>query len=106
MDNCTCEQALRQEAIRRRPAGEQRREICRDLRRSTSWLDKWWAVYRETPHSDVGNRSRAPLRSPHQMPAPVIQPVVSLRRALEAAQTADTKYGLVGNRAIQGRCRN
>lgn len=102
MDNCTCEQALRQEAIRRRLAGERRCDICRDVSRSTSWYDKWWAVYRDTPHTDLGNRSRTPLTSPHQMPALVIQTVVNIRRSLEAAKTAATKYGLIGNRAIQG----
>lgn len=103
MDNCTSEQALRREAIRRRLAGERRGEICQDLGRATSWFDKWWAIYRHDPYNDLRDRSRAPHTSPQQLPSEVAQTVVTLRRTLEAAQTSNTKYGLIGPRAIQGR---
>jgi Homeodomain-like domain-containing protein len=41
----TNEQALRREAIRRRLSGEQRRDICQDLGRSTRWFYKWWSEF-------------------------------------------------------------
>lgn len=102
MDTKTTEQALRREAIRRRLQGEHRCDVCRDLDRSPRWFDKWWAIYRHDPRSDLASRSRAPHTSPQQMPWAIVQTVVSVRQTLEAAQTADTKYGLIGDRAIQG----
>jgi hypothetical protein len=39
----TNEQDLRREAIRLRLNGERRKDICRDLERSTQWFDKWWS---------------------------------------------------------------
>src|SRR5574341_1074064 len=97
----TTEQALRQEAIRRRLLGERRCDICRDLNRTTRWFDKWWAKYRRTPRTDFADHSRAPLISPQAMPPSVVQAVVSMRQRLEAADTSATQYGLIGNGAIQ-----
>jgi putative transposase len=94
------EQALRREAIRRRLQGERRCDICRDLNRATSWFDKWWALYRRDPHTDFADRSRAPHRSPQQMPASVVQAVVTVRQLLEQAASPQTRYGLIGARAI------
>src|SRR5262245_54890758 len=99
----TNEQALRREAIRRRLQGERRIDICRDFSRATSWFDKWWALYRRNPDTDFASRSRAPHRSPQQMPAPVVTAVVALRQLLEAAATPSTRYGTIGARAIWGR---
>jgi len=103
MNSDMSEQALRREAIRRRLQGERRCEICWDLGRATSWFDKWWAEYRRNPQTDLADHPRVPHTSPQQMPPTVVQAVVSVRQALEAANTPDTKYGLIGNRAIQGR---
>jgi len=97
------EQALRREAIRRRLQGERRCDICRDLNRATSWFDKWWAAYRRDPHTDFADRSRAPHRSPQQMPASVVQAVVSVRHLLEQAASPQMRYGLIGARAIWAR---
>ncbi len=102
MDTHTFEQGLRREAIRRRLAAERRKDICDDLDRSTSWFDKWWAEYRANPQTDFADRSRAPQTSPDQTPEDIVQTVVSIRRTLEAAVTADTRYGLIGPPAIQG----
>jgi len=102
MDTKTTEQALRQEAIRRRLQGERRCDICRDLNRSPRWFDKWWREYQCNPATDFADRSHAPHTSPQQMPPTVVQAVVSVRQRLEAASTPETKYGLIGNRAIQG----
>ena len=62
----TTEQDLRREAIRRRLQGERPRDICRDLNRSRSWFDKWWAEYRHNPQTDFADHSRAPRHSPHR----------------------------------------
>lgn len=103
MDTTTSEQALRQEAIRRRLQGEHRRDICRALDRATSWFDKWWAVYRCDPQTDLADRSRAPHTSPHRTPTEVIQAVITTRQVLAQATTPETRYGLIGARAIGGR---
>jgi transposase-like protein len=103
MDTFTTEQALRLEAIRRRVQGERRRDIYRDLGRSPRWFDKWWAEYRHNPHSDLADHSRAPHTVPHKTAEPVEQAVVSVRQTLEAANTPDTKYGLIGAPSVRGR---
>ncbi len=102
MDTATTEQALRREAIRRRLAGEGRVDICRDLGRTTRWLDKWWAEYQRHPTSDLADRSRAPVISPHQVPADVVTAVVRIRKMLEAAKTPETRYSPIGGRTIAG----
>lgn len=102
MDTATTEQALRREAIRRRLAGERRCDICRDLGRTTRWLDKWWAEYQRHPSGDVADRSRAPHSSPQQAPATVVTAVVRIRKTLEAANTPETYYSPIGGRAIAG----
>lgn len=101
MDTHTSEQALRREAIRRHVQGERRCDICRELGRATSWFDKWWAEYRRNPKTDFADRSRVPHTSPHQTPAHVVQAVVTVRQALEAANTPETRYGLIGRAAVQ-----
>lgn len=101
MDEYTTEQAVRQEAIRRRLQGESRDQICRDLDRSTSWFDKWWAEYRHNPRTDFADESRAPHTSPQAMPHSVIAAVVSARKILEAGNTSETRYGFLGAASIQ-----
>ncbi len=109
MDTATTEQALRQEAIRRRLAGERRGDICRALGRTTRWLDKWWAEHQRQPTSTLADRSRAPHTAPHQMPAAVASAVVNIRKRLAAAtrkggvaQTPETRYSTIGARTIAG----
>jgi len=101
MDEYTTEQAVRQEAIRRRLQGESRDEICRDLERSTSWFDKWWQAYRADPQIDFTEQPRAPHTSPQAIPQPVIDAVVAVRKILEAGNTAETRYGFIGAASIQ-----
>ena len=95
MEMHTSDQDLRREAIRRRLGGEQRKAICNDLGRSTSWFDKWWVASRQHPQMDFADRSRAPHLSPTQTPTAVVQAVVSIRQTLEAAATPETRYGLI-----------
>jgi putative transposase len=101
MDTRTSEPALRREAIRRRLQGERRCDIYCDLNRSDTWLDKWWSEYRHNPQTDFADRSRAPNTSPHQTPSAVEQAVLSIRKTLAAGHSAETKYGLIGHRAIR-----
>jgi hypothetical protein len=56
-----CEQELRHEAVRRRLNGERRKDICSDLEWSTRWSNKWWLEFRNDPHTDFFDHSRAPL---------------------------------------------
>ena len=96
MDNQTNEQALRQEAIRRRLEGERRCEICDDLQRSLRGFSKWWAAYQQNPHLNFADRSRTPQHSPTQLPEQVEEAIINVRLTLE---TADC--GLIGRQAIQ-----
>jgi hypothetical protein len=84
-------------------AGESRRDICADLGQSRRWFDKWRAEFEQDPRIDFADRSRAPHHSPHQIPNEVVRAVVTVRKTFEAAATVETKYGLIGPRAIQAR---
>src|SRR6266571_5140607 len=101
MDTSTTERDLRCEAIRRHLGGEKPHTICEDLERSPRWFDKWWAEYQHHPLTDFTDRSRAPKTSPSQTPEEVVQTIVAVRQTLEAATTPETRYGLIGPRAIQ-----
>jgi hypothetical protein len=100
MDSAISEQSVRQEAIRRRLQGERRCDICRALERSPRWFDKWWAEYRRDPASALANHSRAPHTSPRRVTPAIRAAVVSIRQRLEAANSAQTRYGPIGARAI------
>lgn len=102
MDTANTEQALRQEAIRRRLQGERRCDICRDLERSPRWFDKWWAEYQRCPTTDLSDRSRAPHTSPQRLAPEIVAAVVAIRQNLEAADSAATCYSPIGHRAIAG----
>lgn len=103
MDTQPTEQALRREAVRRRLQGHRVCDICHDLQRSPRWLNKWWREYQRHPDTDFTEQGRAPRSSPQQMPPEIEQAVVALRHMLEAGQTPDTRYGLIGARAIRGK---
>lgn len=94
------EQTLRQEAIRRRLAGESRKVICATLNRATSWFDKWWSEYQHNPGTDFSNRSRAPHTSPQRVSEETQRLIVSVRQQLSLAHNRDTPCELIGNRAI------
>lgn len=101
MDKQTSEQAIRREAIGRILKGERKCDICRELERTPQWLNKWWRKYQHFPGTDFADRSRAPHTSPQQISADIEYAVVSIRQLLEDANTPETRYGLIGNRAIQ-----
>jgi len=60
------EEELRQEAVRRRMAGESPLEIAKDLGRTTRWVRKW--VTRHEESSDDDQWARARSRAPHHSP--------------------------------------
>jgi hypothetical protein len=93
-----CEQELRREAVRRRLNGERRKDICSDLERSTRWFNKWWLEFKNDPHTDFADHSRAPLTVSSIVTPELEQLVIELRRAFESAN-----HGLIGARAIWGK---
>src|ERR671934_532237 len=102
MDTQTSEQALRREAVRRRAVGHRVGDICHDLQRTPQWLNKWWREFQAHPETDFRDHSRVPRTSPARIAAEVEQAIVTIRHTLEAAATPETRYGLIGARAIQG----
>lgn len=86
------EEELRQEAVRRRLAGESPAEIAEALGRTTRWVRKWVAR-----HGDDGSdgwaesRSRAPHRSPTRTPAELEALILAARARLVANPRA--QYG-------------
>jgi len=95
------EQTRRQEAVRRFLEGDRPADICRDLGRSRSWLYKWVGEYRRHPETDFADGSRAPHTCRRKLPPEVVAAVVRVRLVLEAGDTPDTRYGLIGHRSVQ-----
>ena len=87
------EEQLRQEAVRRRLAGEGPTEIAEALGRTTRWVRKW--VARHDADSDsqgwAESRSRAPHRSPSRTPAELEALILAARARLVANPRA--QYG-------------
>jgi len=87
------EEELRQEAVRRRLAGESPTEIAAALGRTTRWVRKWVARHDEDGHDNAWaqGRSRAPLHSPNRTPAELEALIVAARERLVANPRA--QYG-------------
>lgn len=87
------EEKLRQEAVRRRLAGESPAEIASALGRTTRWVRKWVARHGEESGSEtwVQSRSRAPHRSPTRTPAELEGQILGARARLVANPRA--QYG-------------
>jgi transposase len=87
------EEELRQEAVRRRLAGDSPTEIAEALGRTTRWVRKWAAR-----HADAGpaerwseSRSRAPHRSPTRTADELQEQILGARARLVANPRA--QYG-------------
>lgn len=78
------EQALRREAVRWRLGGERPEEIAAELGRSTRWVRKWVARFRQGRADWAVGRSRAPARRAQRTAARIEGQVVEARRRLEA----------------------
>lgn len=100
MDEQT-EEALRNEAINRRLAGERRCDICRALGRSTAWFDKWWARYRRYGRAGLKSRSRAPKHVHNKMRPEVEEAIVRIRKVLEERTDPELKYAFIGAPTIR-----
>ena len=92
------EQDLRQQAVRRRLAGESPEQIAAALGRTSRWVGKWVAR-----HGDEGSdeawahgRSKAPHRSPNRTPEEVRVQIVSARQRL-----VDNPRAQYGSLAVQ-----
>ena len=103
MDHAIDEQAVRREAVRRRLAGETRSEICQALERSTSWFDKWWS---RVPTGSNNRFCRSAACAVHRTAArraTSCHDCVPAPASWKRAVRVDTRYGLIGAGAIQGR---
>lgn len=87
------EEELRQEAVRRRMAGESPTEIAAGLGRTTRWVRKWVARHETEGDSEqwAKSRSRAPHRSPNRTPAELEALILAARQRLVANPRA--QYG-------------
>lgn len=87
------EEGLRQEAVRRRLAGESPTEIAEALGRTTRWVRKWVARHDENGGTDdwARDRSRAPLHSPTKLDDQTRELILAARERLVANPRA--QYG-------------
>lgn len=95
------EAALRNEAINRRLVGERRCDICRALRRSTAWFDKWWARYRRYGRTGLKSCSRAPKHVHNKMALEVEEAIGRIRKVLEERSDPELKYAFIGAPTIR-----
>lgn len=87
------EEKLRQEAVRRRLAGENAEEIAQSLGRTSRWVRKWVTRHGEDGAEDGWSkgRSRAPRRSPTRTSDEVRVAILAARERLVANPRA--QYG-------------
>jgi putative transposase len=95
------EEALRNEAVNRRLAGERRSEICRVLRRSMAWFDKWWARYRGYGRNGLKSRSRAPQHIHNKIKPEIEAAIVRIRKVLKERSDPELKYAFIGAPTIR-----
>jgi ABC-type cobalamin/Fe3+-siderophores transport system ATPase subunit len=86
------EEALRNEAINRRLAGERPCDIYRALNRSKSWFDKSWARYRRYGREGLKSWSRAPKHVHNKKTLHVEEAITRVRRILEERTDPELKY--------------
>jgi hypothetical protein len=97
------EVGLRREAVRRLLQGESPSAIARDLNRSRQWVYVWGWRYDADPRTDFADGSRTPHHWPSQTPPEVERLIVALRQELEAGESEEMAYGLIGAGEIQSR---
>jgi putative transposase len=78
------EQELRQEAVRRRLAGESPAEIARSLGRSRQWVAKWVRRQDSGEGDWAAGAKRGPARAPHRTLAELEALVLAVRERLVA----------------------
>lgn len=95
------ELAARQLAIQLRLMSESADAICRQLKRSRAWFNKWWGRYMAEGPEGLYDLSRAPRTIVDQTPPHIERLIVSVRRRLEAHATPETRYQRIGAATIQ-----
>lgn len=90
----------RQEAIRRRLAGERVAQICAALDRSPSWFHKWWQRYREEGAQGLYDRSHAAFCVANRTDPILQKAVVQIRQHLQDRQSEKGRYSLIGAPSI------
>lgn len=103
MDPQLSEPHLRREAVRRKLQGEHTCDISQALNRTPQWVNKWHRIYQRNPDTDFADFSRAPHTSPQQTSAATCKAIGAIRKSLESGTTLATRYGLIGNRAVQAK---
>jgi len=86
----------RQEAIRRRLAGESVVQLCAALQRSPSWFQKWWQRYLQEGAQGLYDRSHAPFCVANRTDPTLQKAVVQIRQRLQDRQSAEGCYSLIG----------
>ena len=86
----------RQEAIRRRLAGESVAQLCAALQRSPSWFHKWWQRYREEGAEGLYDRSHGAFCVANRTDRTLRKAVVQLRQHLQDRQSEKGRYSLLG----------
>jgi hypothetical protein len=77
----------RQQAIRMRLAGDSVALICHTLRRSATWVNKWWQRYLTAGGEALYDLSRARHAVVNRTPAYLERAVLAIRRRLAARAT-------------------
>ena len=90
------EVSRRQEAIRRRLAGESVAQLCATLQRSPSWFHKWWQRYCEEGVEGLYDRSHAAFCVANRTDWTLRKAVVQIRHHLQDRQSAKGRYSLIG----------
>ena len=86
----------RQEAIRRRLAGERVGQICAALDRSVSWFYKWWQRYQWEGGEGLHDRSHAAVCVANRSDPILREAIVQIRQHLQACQREKGHYSLLG----------
>jgi len=96
----------RQQAIRMRLAGDSVPLICQALRRSATWVNKWWQRYLTAGGDGLYDLSRARHTVVNRTPAHLERAVLAIRRRLTARATPQTRYALLGAPTIVQEIKN
>lgn len=95
------ELSVRRAAIRLRLAGESVESICRTLKRSRAWFQKWWRRYLESGPEGLYDLSRGNRQVVNRTPPHIERAIVTIRRRLAARATPQTRYSLMGATQIR-----
>ena len=95
------ELSVRQTAIRLRLAGESVESLCRTLKRSRAWFQKWWRRYLDSGPEGLYDLTRGNRQVVNRTPPHIERAVVSIRRRLAARATPQTRYSRIGAAQIR-----